>query len=91
MKTTPEFKKFSLHFFQDIDLVVGTEEELYAFVLGPFKGAERVRLRDFLDTVTQDSVSDEARQTLWWASAAEVAFSDGADLRAVLKRARDRL
>lgn len=87
----PEFETFSGRFFQDIDAEVSNEDEMYAFVLSPFKGEERVRLRTFLDAITRDSVSDAELQTLWRSSPADVVFHDSAYLRAMLRGARDRL
>ncbi|MER2267015.1 hypothetical protein [Methylobacterium oxalidis] len=89
--SSPEFEKFTRHFIQDLDIVAKSEEDMYAFVLGFIQGEERVRLRAFLDAVTQDSVSDMELQELWWASEAEVTFGESAHLRAMLKEARDRL
>lgn len=91
MKTSPELENFALWFLQDMDILVSTEEEMFAFVLKPLKGEERVRLGAFLDEVTQDSVSDTALQSLRWAAKADIVFRTGSDLRAMLRKAHDRL
>lgn len=82
---------FGKYFIQDIDLINPTFNGFLNFVLRRFKGDDRTRLRVFLDDVTQESVSDDELQRLWNATQADIYFRTGADLRAMLKTARDRL
>ena len=91
MNLSSEFKKFALQFIQDLDRFAANEEEMYAFVLEPFQGEERFRLREFIDRLMKDSISDGELQKIWYTSDADVVFADGAALRLVLKGARNRL
>ncbi|EIZ82592.1 hypothetical protein WYO_4802 [Methylobacterium sp. GXF4] len=69
-----------------------TEDAVIQWILSPFKDeTEGGRLKAYLDTLTQDDVSDEELRKLWWSSEADIVFYDGAELRAFLKRVRDRL
>jgi hypothetical protein len=87
-----EFEAFARQFHQDIMEDVSTEEELIDWVLSPLKdNAERQRLRAYLDSITQDDVTDEELRKLWYSSSADFIFYDGAELRAFLKRVRARL
>ena len=58
LEPTPEFYRFGLGFYQDLDRTGKTEDEVWAIVLDPFTGQDRIRLRDFLDRITQDAVPD---------------------------------
>lgn len=48
-----------------------TEDEVWAIVLDPFTGQDRIRLRDFLDRITRDAVSDADLLRLWNATPAD--------------------
>jgi hypothetical protein len=91
MQPSPEFHEFGRWFIQDIDWIAPTLDEMYDFVLGPFEGAERVRLREFIDGALHESVTDDELQRLWDAVDADIYFPTVEDLRAMLKGARDRL
>lgn len=91
MQPSPEFQKFGHWFIQDIDRIAPTLEEMYEFVLDPFKGEERVRLREFIDRALHQGVSDDDLQRLWDSVDADVYFPTVQDLRAMLKGARGRL
>ena len=64
-----------------------TEDEIWAIVLDPFTGQDRIRLREFLDRITRDDVFDAELLRLWNATPADDWFSDGG-LRIILKQAR---
>ncbi|MBE7180976.1 MAG: hypothetical protein INR71_07165 [Terriglobus roseus] len=69
-----------------------SEEELIEWTLSPLKkNAERQRLRAYLDSITQDDVTDAELRKLWWSSSADLIFYDGAELRTFLRKVRDRL
>jgi hypothetical protein len=87
-----EFDTFTRQFHQDLMEYFSTEDAVIQWILSPFKDeTERGRLKAYLDTLTQDDVSDEELRKLWWSSEADIVFYDGAELRAFLKRVRDRL
>ena len=87
-----EFDTFTRQFHQDLMEDFSTEDAIIQWTLSPFKcDTERGRLKTYLDTLTQDDVSDEELRKLWWSSEADIVFYDGAELRAFLKRVRDRL
>ena len=90
LEPTPEFYQFGLGFHQDLDVRGKTEDEIWAIVLDPFTGQDRIRLREFLDRITRDDVFDAELLRLWNATPADDWFSDGG-LRIILKQARDRL
>ncbi|WP_267422936.1 hypothetical protein [Methylobacterium sp. GC_Met_2] len=52
---------------------------------------DRQKLGIFIDMITREDISDVELRKLWWTSPADIAFYDGAELRAFLKRVRDRL
>ncbi len=91
VQPSPEFKKFGQWFLQDIDRIAPTLEEMYEFVLEPFKGEERVRLREFIDRALQEGVSDEELERLWNSVDADIYFHTAKGLRTMLEGARDRL
>ncbi|WP_419830840.1 hypothetical protein [Methylobacterium sp.] len=87
-----EFDTFTRQFHQDLMDDFSTEDAIIQWILSPFKDdTERGHLKAYLDTLTQDDVSDEELRKLWWSSEADIVFYDGAGLRAFLKRVRDRL
>jgi hypothetical protein len=87
-----EFKTFASQFNQDIMDDASSEEELIEWALSPLKkNAERQRLRAYLDSITQDDVTDAELRKLWWSSSADLIFYDGAELRTFLRKVRDRL
>ena len=90
LEPTPEFDWLGLGFYQDLDTRGKTEDEVWAIVLDPFTGQDRIRLREFLDRITQDAVPDAELHRLWNATPADWRFPDGG-LRIILKQARDRL
>jgi hypothetical protein len=86
------FKTFASQFHQDIMDDASSEEELIEWALSPLKkNAERQRLRAYLDSITQDDVTDAELRKLWWSSSADLIFYDGAELRTFLRKVRDRL
>lgn len=91
MNASPEFHKFGRWFLQDIDRIAPTQEQLYDFVLKPFKGEERVRLRSFIDRALDRSVSDGELIQLWQSTDADIYFHTADGLRTMLRGARDRL
>ncbi|MEA1832155.1 hypothetical protein U8607_08665 [Methylobacterium durans] len=91
MNSTPELDKFSLYFFQDIDIFATTEEEMYDFVLKHFDSHERERLRVFLTAATENSVSDAELGQLWHNSESDLDFGGGAGVRIMFKRVLERL
>ena len=91
MEPSPEFEEFGGRFIQDLDLVASNDGEIYDFVLKPFRGEGRVRLRQFIDRALQETVSDKDLQRLWESVDADINFPTANDLRAMLKGARDRL
>ena len=88
LEPTPEFYRFGLGFYQDLDRTGKTEDEVRAIVLDPFTGQDRIRLRDFLDKITRDAVSDADLLRLWNATPADYRVSDQ---RVMFRQARDRL
>ncbi|TXM67398.1 MULTISPECIES: hypothetical protein [Methylobacterium] len=92
MKFPLEFLEFSLQFYQYLLDDVSSEDELIRTVLSPFKDKEkRARLKEQLEFFIGNEFSDEELRKLWWSSSADFVFYDGAELRAFLKRVRDRL
>ena len=92
MHLSSVFREFTAQFYQDLMDDVRSEAEMIETVLSPIRdGDERAELRTFIDTITRDDVSDEQLRKLWWSSSADIVFYDGAELRAFLKRVRDRL
>ncbi|MFC6026436.1 MULTISPECIES: hypothetical protein [Methylobacterium] len=92
MRLSQEFIEFTLQFYQDLLDDVSSEDEMIDTVLSPIKGdTKRANLRNFLDVITQDKISNEELRKLWWSSSADVVFHDGAELRAFLIRVRHRL
>ena len=87
LEPTPEFYQFGLGFHQDLDVRGKTEDEIWAIVLDPFTGQDRIRLREFLDRITRDDVFDAELLRLWNATPTDDWFSDGG-LRIILKQAR---
>lgn len=91
MTPSKEFYTFGMQFIQSRDLMSGTLDDLMRHVLTPFKGEERVRLRDFIDEVLRDTVSDEELRDLWDSTPTNFFFRYAHELRAMLREARDRL
>lgn len=91
MKASPEFEKFASFFVQDVDDFKSDYEGLYGFVLKSVKGKERINLREFLGSATQDTVSDQELMELWTSVNDEIQFFSADGLRIMLKGARDRL
>lgn len=92
MKKSAEFIDFTSQFYQDLLDDVSSEDEMIDTVLSPFKDkSERMKLRDYLDIITANEFSDDDLRKLWWSSSADIAFYDGAELRAFLKRVRNSL
>lgn len=87
-----EFDEFTRQFYQDLMEDITTDNEMIEFTISPFTDSEkRARLRAYLDSITKEDISDEDLRKLWWSSFADIVFYDGAELRAFLKRVRDRL
>ena len=88
LEPTPEFYRFGLGFYQDLDRTGKTEDEVRAIVLDPFTDQDRIRLREFLDRITQDAVPDADLLRLWNATPPDCWVRD---LRVMLRQAHDRL
>ncbi len=91
MKVSPEFMNFGQRFFQDIKSIGETMDEMVKFVLSPFDGGKRTRLRSFIDGTLQDNVSDADLLVLWNPAPAEIYFHSADGLHHMLRKARDRL
>lgn len=92
MELSAEFREFTSQFYQDILDDVSSVDEMIDTVLSPMKDkSDRQKLRIFIDIITREDISDVECRKIWWASPADIAFYDGAELRAFLKRVRDRL
>ncbi|MCJ2061768.1 hypothetical protein MKK63_03495 [Methylobacterium sp. J-088] len=92
MELSAEFRVFTSQFYQDLLDDVSSVDEMIDTVLSPMKDrGDRQKLGIFIDMITREDISDVELRKLWWTSPADIAFYDGAELRAFLKRVRDRL
>lgn len=91
MKLSSEFRNFTTRFFQDLNDEFETRVKMYAFFLAPFKEEKGERLREDLEVILLADMTDEDLKKFWWASDADIVFTDGAHVRAMLEGARDRL
>lgn len=72
MDLSPAFKEIAMHFFQDLDRVATTEDEMYNFVLAPFRGPDKQDLRNDLDTILNSNLSDIELKAFWRKTDADI-------------------
>ena len=91
MMAPPDFSELTERFFQDIDRIFGTEEEILKFAVENFSIESRVYLRDYLSYLVGSSVSDAELLQIWNSSKAHWLFRSAPPLRLLLCKIRDRL
>lgn len=91
MRTHPDFDELTERFFQDIDRLFSTREEILQFAIQPLSEEKRASLRPYLDEIIADRFGDKHLLDIWNNSKAQWLFYSASSLRLLLKEIRDRL
>lgn len=91
MKIPRVFNDVSRRFFQDIGVLVSTEDDLVAFALEGASKSDWPALKVFLDSLLSGQIADEELQRIWYASHAEIYFQDVDHLKLILSKMRDQI
>lgn len=88
MKYPPEFRKMALYMFQDIDVVLEPDEDLFDYLIGSITEDERVVVKEFLTELLASDLDPKDMEVLWVEAGADWSVSP---MDKFLSEIRDRI
>ena len=84
-----EFAKACRNIGPDIDELASSLDEMVAVFLNGVDREQGAVIKAYVDELLGSGPTSDELKDFWWSTPATVVFHDGADVLALLKRARD--